>query len=87
MPDKVSVVNYSVDTANFAKELFDFLSPLVGQGCRADHHTHRADRSFVDDGRETLNCLTKAHLVAEAAVETVLAELAHPLDTLFLVVS
>ena len=43
--------------------------------------------AFVKDDAEGLQCLAETHIVAESAIQIVLAQLGHPVDPFFLIVS
>ena len=43
--------------------------------------------AFIEDNTKGLKCFAKAHVVAKGAVQIVFAQLSHPVNTFFLIVS
>mgnify|MGYP006893266773 CR=1 FL=1 len=73
------------------KELMDLLVPLESEGIRTDHKTHWPGSflhpRFINNNGQTLNSFPKSHFITQAAIKAVLAQLAHPLNPLLLILS
>lgn len=87
----LTVVDLSIELV-LLEEFVDFLLPLVGQSIRTNDQRRQAlsscfpvHRCLIQYDCETLDSLSKAHIVAQRAVQTVSSEHRQPLDALPLV--